>query len=85
MRNIYPDLMIKMLSGNNQKIYFFQISAVCIGVCAYRHTTLMVVEIVDSFLGQARYTGNMLLLTKNRRSKFFYYFCRKRGFASIVI
>ena len=82
MRNIYPDLMIKMLSGNNQKIYFFQISAVCIGVCAYRHTTLMVVEIVDRFLGQA---GNILLLTKNRRSKFFYYFCRKRGFASIVI
>ena len=35
MRNIYTDLMIKMLAGNKKKsIYFFQISAVCIGVCA---------------------------------------------------
>ena len=32
---------------------FFQISAVCIGVCAYMHTTFLVVEIVDRFLGQA--------------------------------
>ena len=55
MRNIYPDLMIKMLSGNIKNIYifFFQISAVCIGVCAYMHTTFLVVEIVDRFLGQA--------------------------------
>ena len=29
--------------------------------------------------------GNILLLTKNRRSKFFVYFWRKRGFASIII
>ena len=55
MRNIYPDLMIKMLSGL-QKIYiFFQISAVCIGVCAYMHIPFLVGEIADRFLGQALY------------------------------
>ena len=56
MRNIYPDLMIKILSGNEKKLYiFFQISAVCIGVCAYMHSTFLVGEIADSFLGQALY------------------------------
>ena len=54
MRNIYPDLMIRMLSGNKKKtLYCFQISAVCIGVCAYMHTTFLVGEIPDRFLGQA--------------------------------
>ena len=44
MRNIYPDLMIKVLSGNKKKCpqYFFQISAVCIGVCTYMHATFLV-------------------------------------------
>ena len=45
-----------MLSGNIKKsIYFFQISAVCIGICAYMHATFLVVEIADRFLGQALY------------------------------
>ena len=54
---IYPDLRMKMLSGNNKKkcIYFFQISAVCIDVCAYMHPTFLVVEIADRFLGHALY------------------------------
>ena len=34
-------------------LYCFQISAVCIGVCAYMHTTFLVGEIPDRFLGQA--------------------------------
>ena len=56
MRNIYPDLLIKMLSGNKKKsTYFFQISAVCIGVCAYMHATFLVGEIADRFLGRALY------------------------------
>ena len=33
--------------------YFFQISAVCIGVYVYTHALLLVVEIADRFLGQA--------------------------------
>ena len=45
---------------------FFQISAVCIGVCAYMHTTFLVGEIAAKL-----YTGNILLLTKNRQSVFF--------------
>ena len=37
-----------------KKFYtFFQISAVCIGVCAYMHTRFLVGEIADRFLGQA--------------------------------
>ena len=38
-----------------KKIYIFlQISAVCIGVCAYMNTTFLVREIIaDWFLGQA--------------------------------
>ena len=84
MRNIYPDLMIKMLSGL-KKPFFPQISAVCIGVCAYMHTTFLVGEIADRFVGQAQYTGNISSLTKNRQSVFFAYFRRKCGFASIII
>ena len=54
MGNIYPDLMTKMLSGD--KIYiFFQVLAACIGVCAYMHTTFLVGEIADRFLGRALY------------------------------
>ena len=53
MQNIYPNLMIKKLSGNKKKsIYFFQIF---IGVSAYMDATFLVVEIADSFLGQALY------------------------------
>ena len=44
--------MTKMLSGVKKKIYVvFQISAVCIGICAYMHTTFLVGEIADRFLG----------------------------------
>ena len=87
MRNIYPDLMIKMLSGI-KKSFFPQISAVCIGVCAYMHTTFLVGEIADRFVGQAQYTGNISSLTKNTlcdKAYFFAYFRRKCGFASIII
>ena len=41
MRNIYPDLMIKMLSGNKKSCVLFQIPPVCIGVCAYMYTILL--------------------------------------------
>ena len=54
MRNIYPNLMIKMLSEKkNLYIYFFQISAVCIGILAYMHATFLLVDLADRFLGQA--------------------------------
>ena len=54
MRNIYPSLMIKMVSGN-KKIYT-QISALGIGICAYKQATFLVLEIADSwFLDQALY------------------------------
>ena len=36
-------------------IFFFRISAVCIGVCAFMHATFLVAEIADRFLGQALY------------------------------
>ena len=59
MRNIYPDLMIKMLSGNNNNkkisIFFPDTAAVCIRVCVYMHTTFLVGEIADRFLGRALY------------------------------
>ena len=38
-----------------KSIYFFHISAVCIGICAYMHATFVVVEIANKFLGQALY------------------------------
>ena len=40
-RNIYPDFIIKMLSGNKNINLFFHISAVCLGVCAYMHATFL--------------------------------------------
>ena len=56
MRNIYPNLMIKMLSGNKKIYIFFSgFSCVCIGICAYTHATFLVVEIADRFLGQTLY------------------------------
>ena len=56
MPNIYPNLMIKMLSGNKKNLlYFFQTSTVCIGICAYMHATVLVAEIADRFLGQVLY------------------------------
>ena len=55
MRNIYPDLMKKILSRkkkNLKSLYIlFQISAVCIDVCAYMHASFLVGEIADRFLG----------------------------------
>ena len=69
MRNIYPNLLIKMLSENKRSLYiFFQISAVCIGICAYMHATFLVVEMADRFLGQALY--GYILLTNNHQSNF---------------
>ena len=44
MRNIYPDLMMKMFSGNTLS-----------GVCVYMYVTFLVGEIVDRFLGRALY------------------------------
>ena len=55
MQNIYPDLVIKMLAGNKKGLYFFQISAVCIGICANMHPIFLIGEIADRFLGQALY------------------------------
>ena len=56
MWNIYPTLMIKMLLGNKKNIHiFFQISAVCMGICAYIRATFLVVDLADRFLGQALY------------------------------
>ena len=56
MWNIYPTLMIKMLLGNKKNLHiFFQISAVCMGICAYIHATFLVVDLADRFLGQALY------------------------------
>ena len=55
MRNIYPNIMIKMLSGKENLYIFFWISAVCIGICAFMHATFLVAEIADRFLGQALY------------------------------
>ena len=55
MRNIYPKIMIKMLSGKENLYIFFRISAVCIGICAFMHATFMVAEMADRFLGQALY------------------------------
>ena len=42
--------------------YFFQISAVCMGLCAYIHATFPLVEIADRFLGQALYRYPFVLL-----------------------
>ena len=58
IRNIYPDLMIKMLSANKKKTlynFFVQISALCISVCAYIHAKFLAREIADRFLGRAVY------------------------------
>ena len=55
MRNSYPDLMIKMFQEIKKIYIFFQISAVCIGVCVFMHATFLVGEIADRFLGQALY------------------------------
>ena len=58
IRNIYLDLMIKMLSANKRKLFiiiFFQISALCISVCAYMHATFLAREIADRFLDRALY------------------------------
>ena len=50
-----------------KKFYiFFQILAVCIGVCVYMDTTFLVGEIEDRFLSQALNGYNILLLTKNQ-------------------
>ena len=69
MRITYPDLMIKMLSGNQMNLYiFFQILAVCTGV--YMHATFLVVEIADSSLGQAL-NGQHFIADKEPPKQFF--------------
>ena len=55
MRGIYPNLTIKMLQEIKKVFIFFQILAVCIGICACMHATFLVLEIADRFLGQALY------------------------------
>ena len=53
-----------------KKFYiFFQILAVCIGVCVYMDTTFLVGEIADRFLSQALNGYNILLLTKNQQKR----------------
>ena len=54
--NIYPDLMIKMLSRNKKKSIFLPDFSGMIGVRVYLHTTFLVGEIADRFLGQVLYT-----------------------------
>ena len=51
MRNIYPDLMMKLFQEIMKKIYInsLQISAVCI----HMHATFPVLEIADKFQEQA--------------------------------
>ena len=72
MRNIYPNLMIKMLSGNKKIYIFFSgFSCVCIGICAYTHTLHSWQQKQLIGFWAKLYTGNILLLTKNLRSKFF--------------
>ena len=51
----YPNLTIKILQEIKKSLYFFQISAVCIGMFVYMHATFLVLEIADRFLGQALY------------------------------
>ena len=74
MQNISPDLMMKMLEVQEVKkkiICYFKISAVGQAyVCTCTHHCL-VVEIADSFLGQALKGYNILSPTKKRRSEFF--------------
>ena len=53
MWNIYSNLMIKCFQEKKNLLIFFQISVVCIGVCAYMHATFLVREIADRFLGRA--------------------------------
>ena len=55
MWNIYPNLTIKILQEIKKSLYFFQISAVCIGIFVYMHATFLVLEIADRFLSQALY------------------------------
>ena len=71
MQNICPHLMMKMLEVQETKKYYFQISAVCTGVCVYMHTTFLVVEIADRFLGPALKGYNILSPIKKHRSEFF--------------
>ena len=76
MRNIYAKLMIKMLS-ENKKIYIFSPDLRCMHRQMFvHHATLLVVEIADRFLAKL-YMGNILLSTKNRRSKFFCLFLKE--------
>ena len=41
--------MIKCCQEIKKSIYFFHFQAVCIGICAYMHTTFLVGEIADRF------------------------------------
>ena len=57
MRNIYPDLIIKVLSGNKKNYICFP-DLSCMHRCtvsAYMQATFLVREIADRFLGQALY------------------------------
>jgi len=55
MQNIYPDLMIKMLSGNKKNLYIFPDFGCMHRRGVYMHTTFLVGEIADRFLGRAFY------------------------------
>ena len=60
MRNIYPDSMMKMFSGNTLS-----------GVCVYMYVTFLVGEIVDRFLGRALYRWHFVTDKEPRQSVFF--------------
>ena len=55
MRNIYFNDKKCFQEIKKKSFYFFQISALCIGVCADMHTTFLVGEIADRLLGQVLY------------------------------
>ena len=71
MRNIYRNLMIKMLSGNKKNLYIFSRSQLY--AQAYVRTRTLHSWQQKQLIGfwAKLYTGNILLLTKNLRSKFF--------------
>ena len=61
-----------MLSENKKEsIYFFQISAVCIGVRVVCACTLLYIPVRRNSLLQVPGPGDILLLTKDRQSVFF--------------
>ena len=58
MRNIYPNLMVKMLSGNEKNLYniiFPDFGCMHSRMCVRTLHMFLVGEIADRFLGRALY------------------------------